>query len=160
MRTAARVINALDKALRVLAALCLFVMTSLVVFQVASRYGLGGVPLFAEESARYAMIWMAMLASAVGVREGTHIRIDFVPDALGALSKTLRRVFDVILDIISLTVFLVLMWYGYDSMLFAASETSDGMRIPLSYPYSVVPLAFLLASIFAALRVLGGVRTL
>ncbi|MGV0875904.1 TRAP transporter small permease [Martelella sp. FLE1502] len=159
MEIAARVVDLVDRLLRAVAALCLFALTCLVVFQVVSRYGWGRVPLFAEESARYAMIWMAMLAAAVGVRDGSHIRIEFVPDGLGVISKAARRVLEAVLDVISLTIFLVLMWYGYDSMLFAAGQASDGMRIPLSYPYSVVPIAFFIAAVFAVLRIVAGVRS-
>lgn len=155
----ARIIDLIDKGLRAIAALCLVLLASLVVFQVVSRYAWGGVPLFTEESARYAMIWMALLAAAVGVREGAHIRIDFVPVAVEALSARARRILEVILDVVSLTVFLVLIWYGVDTMMFAAGQTSDGMRIPLSYPYSVLPISFFFASLFACLRVATGVRS-
>lgn len=154
----ARVLDLIDKGLRAIAATCLALLAALVVFQVISRYAWGGVPLFVEESARYAMIWMALIASAVGVREGAHIRVDFVPNALGVLSARGRRMLEIVLDVVSLTVFLVLVWYGIDTMLFAAGQTSEGMRIPLSYPYSVLPISFLFASVFAFLRVVAGAR--
>ena len=152
------IIDCVDKGLRAISALCLLALTTLVVFQVISRYGWGSVPLFTEETARYAMIWMALLAAAVGVRDAAHIRIDFVPAVLGAMAPKARRVLETVLDVISLTVFLVLIWYGIDSMMFAAGQSSEGMRIPLSYPYSVVPISFFFASVFACLRIVAGAR--
>src|SRR5690606_32882522 len=104
----AKALSLIEQALRVIAAICLFILTTLVVSQVVLRYGYGGVPFFTEEVARYAMIWMALLAAAVGVREASHIRIDFVPDIIGAASPRARLLLDALLDIISLTVFLVL----------------------------------------------------
>jgi len=148
----AKALSLIEQALRVIAAICLFILTTLVVSQVVLRYGYGGVPFFTEEVARYAMIWMALLAAAVGVRETSHIRIDFVPDIIGAASPRARRLLDALLDIISLTVFLVLLWYGIDMMMFAAGQTSEGLRISLSYPYAAVPVSFFCASLFAALR--------
>ncbi|WP_338528368.1 TRAP transporter small permease [Nitratireductor thuwali] len=142
----------IEKALRLAAALCLLTLTVLVVAQVVLRYGFGGVPFFTEEVARYAMIWMALLAAAVAVREASHIRIDFVPDALRAVSPRARLVLDAVLDVISLTVFLVLLWYGIDMTMFAAGQTSEGLRISLSYPYAAVPVSFFFATLFALLR--------
>ncbi len=150
------IVALIERGLRVVAALCLVALSGLVVFQVVARYGLGGVPLFTEEAARYAMIWMALLAAAVGVREASHIRIDFVPMALGAASPRLKRGLEAALDVISLTVFLTLVWYGVDMTLFAAGQTSEGMRVPLSYPYAAVPVAFVFAALFAGLRLLAG----
>jgi TRAP-type transport system small permease protein len=147
-----RFVQLVEGGLRFAAALCLLVLTLLVVAQVVLRYGFGGVPFFTEEVARYAMIWMALLAAAVGVREASHIRIDFVPDAIRAVSPRTRHALDAVLDVISLTVFLVLLWYGVDMTMFAASQTSDGLRISLSYPYAAVPVSFLFATLFALLR--------
>lgn len=155
IRMARTIIDLVDKGLRAISALCLLGLSTLVVFQVISRYGWGSVPLFTEETARYAMIWMALLAAAIGVRDAAHIRIDFVPSILGAVSPVALRVLNVMLDVISLAVFLTLIWFGIDSMIFAAGQTSDGMQIPLSYPYSVLPISFFFASVFAVLRIVA-----
>ncbi|WP_309083812.1 TRAP transporter small permease [Chelativorans sp.] len=153
-----RVVGLVETALRAVAALCLAVLTTLVVAQVFLRYGLGSVPFFTEEVARYAMIWMALLATAVGVREASHIRVDFVPTALGVASPPTQLVLEAVLDVISLTAFLVLLWYGIDMTIFAAGQTSDGLRISLSYPYAAVPVAFFFASAFAILRLVEKLR--
>lgn len=147
-----RIVDAMETGLRVVGALCLVILTALVVLQVVLRYGIGGVPVFTEEVARYAMIWMAMLAAAVGVREASHIRVDFVPLLVSAWSPRLRRVLDAVLDVISLTAFLVLLWFGVENVSFAAAQTSEGLRLPLSYPYAAVPIAFAFASLFALIR--------
>jgi TRAP-type C4-dicarboxylate transport system permease small subunit len=152
----ARAIDWIDRALRVIAALCLLALTALVAFQVVARYAVGQVPLFAEEIARYAMVWMALMAAAVGVRDAAHIRVEFVPQALRHVSRPLGRALDYLLDTLSLGVFLVLAWYGLDTMLFLATQTSEGMRIPLSLPYAALPLSFLCAALFAAARLITG----
>ena len=46
----------------------------------------------------------------------------------------------------------MLVWYGFDMVRFAATQTSEGLRIPLSYPYVVVPVAFALAAAFSIAR--------
>lgn len=151
-----RFVDLVETGLRVVAALCLVILTCLVVFQVGMRYVVGGVPFFAEEFARYAMIWMTLIAVAVGVREASHIRIDFVPTALAHFLPGVHRWLEAALDVISLTIFLVLVWYGIDMVIFAAGQTSGGVQVPLSYPYAAVPVAFVFATIFAALRLASG----
>jgi len=143
-----------ERTLTLLAAFCLAVMTTLVVAQVVFRYGLNTGSSFTEELARYAMIWMALFAAAVGVREASHIRIDFVPELLARLAPRLNRVLRFGLDLVSLTVFLVLLWYGVDATMFAMGQSSPGLQIPLGFPYAAVPIAFGFAAVFALARLL------
>lgn len=154
VRALIRVIRALDTGLRFGAGLCLAGMLALMLMQVALRYTAVGVPAFTEELARYAMVWMALFASAVSVREASHIRIDFVPMALRAAFPALGRGLEWLLDTITLAVCLTIFWQGLDIVSFAAAQRSDGLRIPMSWPYAAMPFAFGLAAIFALVRVL------
>lgn len=144
-----------ERTLTLLAALSLAVMTTLVVAQVVFRYGLNTGSSVTEELARYAMIWMALFAAAVGVREASHIRIDFVPELLASLAPRLSRVLRFVLELVSLTVFLVLLWYGVDAAMFAMGQSSPGLQIPLGFPYAAVPVAFGFAAVFALARLLN-----
>lgn len=127
-------------------------MTGLVVAQVVFRYGMNASSSFTEELARYAMIWMALFAAAVGVREASHIRIDFIPELLSHLAPRLHRALRFVLDLVSLAVFLVLLWYGVDAAMFAMGQTSPGLQIALGFPYAAVPIAFGFAAVFALAR--------
>ena len=153
-----RLLDLLDGALRVFAALCLLVLLGLVGAQVFLRYGIGSVPFFMEEVARYGMIWMALAATAIAVREASHISVEFVPAVLMAQAPAFGRVLQFALDLIALAVFFVLIWYGVDMVRFAAGQTSEGIRIPLSIPYAALPACFALAAIFAVARLLTGPR--
>jgi len=152
METIARLSWIADKALRFLAGLCLALLATLVVAQVVMRYGLKAAPSYTEELARYAMIWMALFAAAVGVREASHIRIDFIPELLGRLFPQAARVLDLVLDLVSIAIFVVLLWYGVDAMRFAMGQASPGMQIPLGIPYAALPMAFGFATLFALAR--------
>lgn len=154
MRALVGLIRTIETGLRVSAALCLVGMFVLVVVQVALRYTPGAVPVFTEEVARYAMIWMALLATAVAVREGSHIRIDLMPAVLHVLVPPLGRALEFVLDTIALGVFLVLFWQGLDMVQFAAAQRSEGLRISLAWPYAAVPIAFAFASLFALARLI------
>ena len=147
-------IRAIEAGLRTAAALCLAGMFALVVMQVVLRYTGGGVPVFTEEAARYSMVWMAFLATAVAVREGSHIRIDLLPVALHFIARPLGRLLEALLDIVALGVFVVLVWQGLDMVQFAAAQRSEGLRISMAYPYAIVPFAFGAATLFAVARLL------
>ncbi|GAB1379080.1 TRAP transporter small permease [Pararhodobacter aggregans] len=152
MKALASLVGALDRGLRIVAALCLAGLFLLMLAQVALRYTALGVPAFAEELARYAMVWMALLATAVAVREGSHIRVDFVPLALGSAAPILGRALEALLDALTLGICLVIFWQGLDIVSFAAGQRSDGLRIPMSWPYGAMPVAFGLAAILALAR--------
>jgi len=109
MRALIHAIRALDTGLRIVAALCLAVLFLLMLAQVALRYTAIGVPAFTEEIARYAMVWMALFATAVAVREGSHIRIDFVPMALSTLAAPVGRALEFTLDVVTLGICLVIL---------------------------------------------------
>ena len=145
-------VRALDTGLRWGAALCLAGMFGLMLAQVVLRYTTFGVPAFTEELARYAMVWMALFASAVAVREASHIRIDFVPMAVTAMAPGLGRGLEWLLDAVTLAICLTIFWQGLDIVSFAAGQRSDGLRIPLSWPYAAMPVAFGLAALFALAR--------
>lgn len=152
MRALIHTIRAFETGLRIIAALCLVALLALMLVQVALRYTAIGVPAFTEEIARYAMVWMALFASAVAVREGSHIRVDFVPIALTAVARPVGRVVEFLLDAVTLGICLVILWQGLDIVSFAAMQRSDGLRIPMSWPYSAMPVAFGFAALFALAR--------
>ncbi len=158
MRALVITIRALDTGLRIAAALCLAGMFALMLAQVGLRYSPLGIPAFTEELARYAMVWMALLATAVAVREGSHIRIDFIPAVLGVLAPPVARGLEWLLDAVTLAVCLTILWQGLDIVSFAAGQRSDGLRIPMSWPYAMMPVAFGFASLFALARLLARER--
>ncbi|MCC6008684.1 MAG: TRAP transporter small permease [Rhodobacteraceae bacterium] len=153
------IVDTIETGLRIVAALCLGGMFLLLVAQVVLRFTGGGIPVFTEEMARYAMIWMALVASAVAVREASHIRIDLVPTILGALAPRARLVLEAVIDTLALGLFIVLLWQGLDMVEFARPQRSEGLRISLAYPYAAVPFAFGAAALFALARLILRDRT-
>jgi len=155
MKLLTGIVTGLDRGLRVAAALALALMSVLVVGQVVLRYGGGGVPAFTEEVARYAMIWMTLLAASVAVWEGSHIRIDFFPDLARRHVPWLGAALEWTLSFISLGVFLVLLWQSFDVIAFAYGQKSEGLQIRLAYPYAVLPIAFGASALFAFARLIA-----
>lgn len=152
MLALAAIVSAVERVTRGAAALCLAGMLALVLAQVGLRYSGAGVPAFTEELARYAMIWMTLLAMAVAVREGSHIGIDFIPATLRAKAPRAANWLEALFDLLSVALFIILIWQGIDMVSFAFSQRSEGLQIRLAYPYVIMPIAFLLAALFALSR--------
>ena len=53
-------------------------MTLIVIVNIFSRYFLNYAISWAEEISRYLMVWMVMLGAAMGVRLGTHFRMEMI----------------------------------------------------------------------------------
>ena len=52
----------------------------------------------------------------------------------------------------TLGICLVILWQGLDIVSFATMQRSEGLRIPMSWPYTAMPVAFGFAALFAMAR--------
>lgn len=143
----------LERCLRAVCAAALLALFVLVVAQVALRYGAGYTPFFTEEVARYMLVWSVLAGTAVSV--DAQIRVPFVPDLLRPAA---RRIWMLALDFATLLLLAVLTFAAVRSFEFAAGQTSDGLQIPLQYPYAALPLAFGAGLFFLAVRLKRGSR--
>lgn len=63
-------------------ALGLIGMTMIITWQVFARYVLNSAPSWTEQAALLLMLWFILFAAAAGIREGFHIRLSLLQDAL------------------------------------------------------------------------------
>jgi TRAP-type C4-dicarboxylate transport system permease small subunit len=140
----------LELVLRTIGAGALLVLFALIVMQVVLRYGFGYTPFFTEEIARYSLVWSVLCGTAVSILIDGHIRVTFVPDMLG---EKVRWLWLRGLDLISLAMLLILTVAAVQSVEFASGQTSDGLQVPLQYPYLALPAAFGAGLYFLVVRV-------
>lgn len=134
----------LDRADRLLIGLNRFVcasllaaMATLVFANVVGRYAFGVSVSWAEEVARYLMIWSALLAAGLALREGAHIAVETLPDSLPPRAGALVRA------VVALVVggFLaILAWLGWEYALFALPQRTPVLRLSMGLVYLAVPL--------------------
>lgn len=126
---------------------------SVVVFaNVSLRYLTNFSIIWAEEVARYAMIWMTFLGAGLALRQGAHVAITNLHDMLGARAQ---RVLRGLVCLLLLAFCAVMMWIGYDYMLRMRFQMTPATRIPFSFIYASMPLGFLLLIVHLALVVRG-----
>ena len=122
---------------RLVCAVLLAAMASLVFGNVVGRYLFGVSLPWAEEAARYLMIWSALLATGLALREGAHIAVETLPDALPARAALALRA----LVALILVVFLgLLVWLGLEYAEFARMQRTPVLRASMGLIYLAVPI--------------------
>jgi TRAP-type transport system small permease protein len=116
----------------------LLTLMSIVIFaNVALRYLSGSSIVWAEEVARYAMVWLTFLGMGAVFRIGGHIAIENLQDAVPpSVAKLLRAV--ILAAIILLGLGMVQMGLVYMGR--SQFQMTASTQIPFSYVYAAVPV--------------------
>ncbi len=140
MRAIVQIIDALNKVLRYFAAFLLAVMTVLITYQVVVRmlspYMDVQLPRWTEELARYAMIWLVFVGTALAVRYSALIGMEAIAERLsGPIRKGLR----LLVLLISMSLFVVMIIYGFQMITHVSTQLSPGLKISMAVPYAAIP---------------------
>lgn len=119
----------------------MLVLLSIISYQVFARYILHNPPSWSEELARFLIVWITMLGSAVLIKKEGHISVDFLVDRL---PSGVNRLLSFVRD--ALTIFLCgsLGYYGSQLAILAGRSVSTGLEIKMTYPYLAIPCGSLL----------------
>ncbi|MBM7037966.1 TRAP transporter small permease [Vibrio ulleungensis] len=135
-----------------IAGFMLFVMTLIVLLQVACRYILN-IPLsWTDESSRFLMIYMTYLCLPLIYLQDRNIAMTFITDKLKG-----TRVFELLMivaHICAIVLFVVWIYFGYNFFK-TGSVMADSIPIPMYVVYAMPPI-MLFISCFAALEKLAG----
>ena len=114
----------------------MLILLAVISYQVFARYVLNNPPSWSEELAKYLIVWVTMLGSAVLVNKEGHISVDFLVDRL---PQKIKQLLSFIRD--ALTIFLCasLAYYGYQLAILGGRATSTGLEIKMFYPYLSIP---------------------
>lgn len=126
----------------------LMVMSVILGWNVLGRYLTGNSLTWADEVARYSMIWLTFLGSGLALREGAHAAITNAQDAMpGPLQHALR----VLILLALLGFFAFMVWVGIDYMNRMAVQRSAALRVPMKWIYAAMPAGFALMIVHLAL---------
>lgn len=121
--------------------LLLIVMLLSVGVQVVMRYGFNSPLIWSEELARFMMVWLALLASAVVMRRGQHI-------AMTGILPIPKRFLSIVRGAVVLAsalVLSVLVYHGWELAELTMRQHSSGLGLPMGYMYAAIPVsAFLM----------------
>jgi TRAP-type C4-dicarboxylate transport system permease small subunit len=130
-----------------------------VTLQIVSRYT-ALIPswIWTEELSRFLFIWMVMLGSMVGLREGTHFIVDVWPE----LSPRPAAALQVVTNLFVLCFALVFVVWGVQFVRFGWNQSSELAELPMPFIFLAWPITgvtwmvFLAESYVDAFRVLAG----
>lgn len=154
MRTAAHdLVEALATATRWSVQALTLLMLAALAIQVLMRSVFNAPPSWSEELALLAFSWTALLALAYGVREGIHVRMDMLLDALPrALRRWAERL--VLAAVAGIGLYLAVAGWHYTESAVGTTSAAIGYPMPLLYASCVACGA--LVALFAAERLLLG----
>lgn len=145
MRRIERAFIALNGAV-VIAGLAL--MAVVVGWNVMARFFWANSLPWADEAARYTMIWLTFLGSGLALREGAHVAIS---NAQEAMPDQMQRWMRFIILMLLFAFFAFMVWVGIDYMNRMAVQKSAALRLPMKWVYAAMPAGFALMIIHLAL---------
>lgn len=100
--------------------------------------------IWTEELSRFLLIWMIMLGSMIGVREGTHFDVDVWP----ILSPRADAMLRVVSQCLVLVFALVFVFWGIAFVRFGWDQESELAELPMTYIFIAWPLTGLTWLVF------------
>lgn len=132
--------------------LLLGAMSTIVFANVSLRYLTNFSIPWAEEVARYMMVWMTFLGAGLTLRYGGHVAIGNLMDALQPRAQRLLRL---VIVVGLLAFFVVMIWVGYNYAMRMRFQLTPATRIPFSYVYAAIPVGFALLAVHLLLIARG-----
>lgn len=138
----------LERLLDLLLGCMLLVLVSTLVYQVFGRYVLDKAPGWSEELARFLIVWITLLGSARVLRQNGHIAVSVLVDVLPPAAK---GVLLAVRDLAVLFAVYILVAYGLDFALLFGRQLSPAFEVPMTVPYSALPIGGALIGLMVVL---------
>ena len=125
--------------------------------QIISRYtALIPSYIWTEELSRFLFIWMVMLGSMIGIREGTHFEVDVWPE-LGPRPNALLRI---VSQFFVLIFALVFVYWGVKFVQFGWYQESELAELPMPFIFLAWPITGATWILFLGEHFIDNVRVL
>lgn len=114
---------------------------AIILSEVVMRYVFSFSTTWGEMTARYAFVYFAYIAAAEAFRHDEHIRIDFVPSALGPNG---RLILETYIDLLCIVVSVCAIWYSLQVMdiQLMAEIRMHALPLNLAFAEAALPLGW------------------
>lgn len=140
-----RAFEKLHKAICVVTALIMIVITGLTFYQVVCRYVFNNASSWSEEMIRYLFVWVSVFGAAIGVHEHIHIGIDV---AVNLLPKNIKIMIHIAVQLAIIGVCALLVRYGINMVGRTAMQISPALHLPMKYVYMAAPVGGIMLIIY------------
>lgn len=141
-----KMMDVLEKILRILIILLLAVSFLIILAQVVCRYFLHSGAPWMEETARYMIIWLSFLGAPIAIRHGNHMYIDMVEQLF---SDTPRIILNLLFDVLLIALCVALFVGGWEYNLDNYKNLSTGLQVSMSWVYSSICVGSVLCILVA-----------
>lgn len=151
-----RLNDAICAVVRWLCGVLLAVITVTVFAQVLARYVFLSPIIWAEEASVFALAWTVLLGTSLGVREGSHLVADVLPERLPRPVEALLAGVRWVAALVLAGLFIL---EGYEFAILGLNRGSFSTGLPMFYIYISMPICGALMLLFVAehaLRSAGG----
>ena len=142
-----------DYIIAILFATTIFIVAAQVIF----RYVFNSSLTWSEELVRYLFSWIIFLGAALAIKNGTHIRVDFLVNKLPAKISRFLKLFNYVV----ISAFLILLAIlGFMLVVRTANTLSPALSLPINYVfYASLPVTGLLGIYYAIARIISTLRS-
>ncbi|WP_298836892.1 TRAP transporter small permease [Clostridium sp.] len=151
MNTIKKILNKIDSAIEYLCMTTLVIMVCIVFYQVFTRYILGFTPRWSEETCVILMIWLGFIATAIGVKKGTHLSISAVVNLFPKKAQKIIFYFD---ELAVMLFGIIIFIYGKQLSADTMSSTLPATQLPSGVLYAVLPVCGVMIIIYTIIRIL------
>jgi TRAP-type C4-dicarboxylate transport system permease small subunit len=148
-----RIVSIVTYALHASLVAALAIMLVCIALQVVMRYVFGNAPSWSEELALLMFSWCIMGGIALGVREGFHVRLDVL---INALPSPLRRGMETAIEAATALFGAYLTWSGLRFVDVTSGSVSAAIGYPIELLHALAPIAGGLICLFAVWRLIEG----
>jgi TRAP-type transport system small permease protein len=140
-----RTLDTIDRCAELLVAAIFAIIVAVALLQVFHRFALNSSLSWSEELQIFGHIWIVFLGIPIAYRRGAHLYIETFCDML---PRAPRTVFNLLVELTWAAFAVSLMVLGFMVARVAHMQSSPGLEVPMSYPYSgmVIGGAYLLLS--------------
>ncbi len=115
-----------------------FSMSLIVAVQVFFRYALNSSLFWSEELARFMLVWLTFLGASAAYRRGVHPGVDVL---YRRMPPWLKRTSAVLIHLVSIGLFCVMIFYGYQFAHFVRFQISPALYLPKWIVFSIIPVS-------------------
>lgn len=122
----------------------LMLISSLMIFlQVILRYVFSYSIIWAEEFARYSIVWFIFLGASLAAREGKHASVDVL---IRLFPAKIQKFFDILAIVVSIGFTITIVWFGLRMVLRIQQigNITPALQIPMYIPYLAIPVGALM----------------
>lgn len=140
--------NVIERIEIFISTICFTLMTIITLFGVFFRFVLNNPLIWAEESARYLMIWGIFIGISIATRKNSHLGIDIIAaNSPPKVRKALTYGSSILLIITFIVMFVLSAMYVQTAL--RTGQTSPILNIPYWLIYLALPIGFGLSALRA-----------